>query len=217
MKSYSYDENKAAESANKESVTTRFVDEIVKLIPDCQPTAKPFEHADRCFSIAGKGQFRITRVAGDRFHVSGFWVPVPGPGFATIGPSEALHYNEENPYSDIYISAAKTPQVIAKEIARRFLPGYLAVWAKCETHLAARLDREGKQKANRKQIAALLGVPVNDPEGWNSERTLPLPNALPNGRVKVTDSTASFEINYLPIEQAIKLADYLSKLARGIV
>jgi hypothetical protein len=119
------------------------------------------------------------------------------------------------PSTSISISAEKEIAVIAREIQKRFMPGYLAVLKLCLEKRQNHEDYMARQTNAADDLAHALGV---GRARVNGEKTLSLdlPKAVTNGNahgsVCVSGTSVTFEIRSLELAKAIKLIGFLKAL-----
>lgn len=103
-------------------------------------------------------------------------------------------YNGESP--DITVAFNKSPEKIAAEITRRFLPAARLVWAKVEKCLASRNEYalSTRDTANRVADALRVEAPDRDKAAARSDVTFYSDNPLLH-RVRVCGRTVSFEVS----------------------
>lgn len=148
-----------------------------------------------------------------RVEVHGLWPKLKLQGdVTTISPRDVLGYGETNAYKCVTVSAAKNPVQIAAEIARRFLPGYTAVLAKC---LEYRRQREAFFARTSDLTADLGNLIGRAPEIGRSRETgyisLKCSGTI-YGDVEVRGECVSFNVKHANPEQARKLAAFLATL-----
>jgi hypothetical protein len=124
--------------------------------------------------------------------------------------------------TEITTSADKSPEKIAAEIQRRFMPAYEDVLALC---LARRTEHENYVNTEcdlASEVASALGYPIdiNTVAHWQASRngciTLDLPPNLretsAHGDVEITGSSVGIQIRSLPKQQALRLIEFLKTL-----
>lgn len=128
---------------------------------------------------------------------------------ATIGPWE-LNPRPEDP--TITVSASKSPDTIAADISRRFMPRYLDVLSRCLEVFNKRRAYNERQQSLTANVQAALGY-----EPWGAKATsfdLPpnLKDASAYGDVEISGDTVRVHVNSLNEERALKLIAFLKTL-----
>lgn len=137
-----------------------------------------------------------------------------GPVFA---PRDCLRGTEVNVYSEITVDADKAPDLIARDIARRFLPNYITMFKRCQETRDQHEAYVNGTNVLAEQIAIALGkksrAGYGNREG-SQKNLVDLNDVIEGvyGDVETSDNTASFKIRALPADKAVKLAKFLSTL-----
>lgn len=84
------------------------------------------------------------------------------------GDCGAIKYGESRPI--IGVSISKTPEQIAKDIERRFLPQYLEIETKCRAYKEAKETRLNNRDAACSKLGELVGRPWQ-PNSWKAKDT----------------------------------------------
>lgn len=144
----------------------------------------------------------------ERVLISGYWPRTKTRGGEVIIPRDALAHQEANPYSKITIDWNKPLEQIKRDIDRRFLPGYLAVLKRCKEIRDKRDQGNEEQDRNVQEIARLANGRVS-PHGDK--------NAVyaKNADYTIHGTSVSIKVNYIPVEQAKKVAAFLRCLAEA--
>jgi hypothetical protein len=145
----------------------------------------------------------------NRVTISGIW-PRRNPG-EQVTPS-SLCTDEQAPV--ITISLSKTPEEIARDIERRFLPLYLPLWEKCSVKGQELNAAEAKELSVKEEYGAALGIELSN----DSKR----PGNHINLNVKLaggayfwssayvsSDGSLSFDVRNVPKETALKIIKLL--------
>lgn len=152
-----------------------------------------------------------------KWHVSGYWLGTPGAGAngRYLTPSDV-----SESYPSINLSQAKTPEQIARDIARRFLPEYLRIFAKLEAKQAADNDYDTRRARNWKRITD---------SGYVKYHALPHLKERADVRIKSNaDGSTNYDAGYgevhmesvdsvrlelrsLPVETALAVLELLQK------
>lgn len=110
----------------------------------------------------------------------------------------------------ITISADKTPEKIAEEIRRRFLPEYCHIIIRLRAMRDKDDDFRAKEKSLRDQVADALKTATHGPMGFE------LPAGLREGRcyggVTVSGESVSFDLSNLEGDLALKLIAFLKTI-----
>jgi len=113
---------------------------------------------------------------GDYIHVSGDW---PRDRKGSMVMARDVEYNTASP--SINVGAAKSPEAIARDIRRRFLPEYARLYAKAMAIIASRDQYEATVADNYRLLAAACGGSVAK-SSWQDAWVL---KGLPEG-VEIT-------------------------------
>jgi len=122
----------------------------------------------------------------------------------------AIKYNESSPR--IGISWHKTPEQIAKDIQRRFLPEYLEIEAKCKAYKESKSNRIETRNQKLKELAEYCGQTFTLPTWRNNDHRedFSLPDS--NGKCESYDGESfSMEIRNLNEEQVKLILKLLPK------
>ena len=114
----------------------------------------------------------------------------------------------------ITVALARGHNAVAKDIAKRFLPEYLRIFALAEEKVAADLAYEGKIAANLQRLAAVAGVKLLGAEStYRGEQRKEFSWRVGTAyhEVKVNDHEADLKLNDLTFEQAEHIIKYLQK------
>ena len=113
----------------------------------------------------------------------------------------------------ITVAVSKNPEAIAKDIAKRFLPEYLRVFALAEDKLAKDAAYECRIVTNLERLAECAGVPVA-PQNYrgevNNQFTMRIGERQYHS-VSVTDHDADLKLDSLTFEQAEHIIKYLKQ------
>jgi hypothetical protein len=147
-----------------------------------------------------------TREKDQRISITGIWpTRAPRPHGAEVGPS-SLYPRQDAP--TIYISLKKSPEQIAKDIERRFLPVYLPLWEACCDKAAETETAEAKELARKEEITAILGGKLTDQEKRPDShigRYADLPDKMYIQDIYVSSETVSLDIRSIPYDLALKV------------
>ena len=128
----------------------------------------------------------------------------------TFSPHDLYNPRAESP--SISISCEKSPEAIAKEIQRRFLPDYQTVLFRCIGLRDAHEKYFRDQQALAGQIGSALGTARRNTQGTVFELPRNLTKGSVYGDVDVSGDSVRFRINNVPAAQALKLAAFLRTL-----
>jgi hypothetical protein len=81
-----------------------------------------------------------------KLHIWGHW-PLPGADNRSLTPRDV---REDSPA--VNVSKEKTPEQIARDISRRFLPEYIRIWDKLAAHKAEGEAYDNRRAANWQRI-----------------------------------------------------------------
>lgn len=165
-----------------------------------------------CLRNAGNGRIwlQMTSSKGydlnDRLHISGdlnigknrSYVEVRDANYQRITPGE------------ITVAVARGPEVIAREIATRFLPHYLDVLEKANDKVKAEADYEAKLTANLQRLAKVAGVSVGTVNYRNEvNREFTLKSSGHYHTVKTNETDVDMSLDSLTFDQAEYIIRYL--------
>jgi hypothetical protein len=109
----------------------------------------------------------------------------------------------------IGVGTARGPVVIARDIARRLLPGYLVEFERARGLAAQAVDDAAKRHALTAEIAARMGTTARG-ENWPGEVSWsPLGQGYGDVKVSTSGDRAAFNVRGLTKAQALALADLL--------
>jgi hypothetical protein len=149
------------------------------------------------------------REKDQRISITGIW-PLRQPGTETT-PS-CLYPRQDAP--SIYIALSKSPEQIAKDIERRFLPVYLPQREACYNLGLERNAAEAKELARKEEITAILGGRLSEqekrPEG-RIGRYCNLPNKMYIQDIFVATDTVSLDIRSIPYDLALQIFRLIKK------
>ncbi len=132
----------------------------------------------------------------DKFHIFGVFPTTKKDGQRTYYGGDI----------SINVSDTKTPEQIARDIERRFLPAYLPALEQSITQVLKANTYDQKRQANIQKMADYLGVEVRENliYVYNKNKGL-------NSTIKAYgEDTVNFELEVTP-EMAIKIFDLLKK------
>lgn len=161
-----------------------------------------FDRAD----LVGSGGATIclltSRHEAGRVRVSGRWPRLPDGG----------HYYPGKGSTAITCSAGRDPRALAKDIERRFLPGYLAEYAKAVEYCQAR----GRGEAAAIELATRIGdvIGTNPGQLRNGSVTVLVYLAEAHGRIEVTAGSppsVSLNLGSVTPDQALRIAEVLAE------
>jgi hypothetical protein len=111
----------------------------------------------------------------------------------------------------ITIALSRGPVAIAKDIAKRFLPEYLRVFALAQAKVAADNSYEAKITTNLQRLAAVAGVTLPTEQRHYNEVNKSFTFHLGNSyhEVKVSDKDVDLKLQDLSFEQAEHIIKYL--------
>jgi hypothetical protein len=144
----------------------------------------------------GKGRER------DRLHVHGSW------------PRDQRH-GSYAPYSNapaISVSISRDPKAIAREIERRFLPGFLPLWHAAEGRRREAEESNAKAETLAARLRDLFGLPHPEPSRYGNDRD----------SVHVHAGAARFEVRrYGSVKVEVNTSDHdvvlrLAETVRGL-
>lgn len=153
---------------------------------------------------------------GTRIGVSGSW-PQTGSG-SQLTPRYCLRDSEiADKTTEITVSGEKTPEQIARDVARRLLPDYSELFGKLRDVARQRDDHRAQVIATANRIADALGARRVDEDrlpGEVSSLTIH-PGKLNVYEVRVYGDSASVEISSLPVSQVLALVEWLKANGGG--
>jgi hypothetical protein len=153
------------------------------------------------FPASGKDKNRIS--------ISGVW---PHRKAHTQVVPSALYPQQEAP--SITVSADKTPEQIAGDIEKRFLPVYLPMWEACYQRGQELNAAEDKELSAKEEITAVLDCKLSDRErepGNRIGRYSSLPGSMYIQDIYVGTGTVSLDIRSIPHDLAIKVLKLLKE------
>jgi hypothetical protein len=113
----------------------------------------------------------------------------------------------------ITVAISRGPEAIAKDIAKRFLPEYLRIFALAEEKVATDAAYEAKIETNLQRLAAMAGVNFHSEDGLNyrgeQRKSFSWKVGTAYHEVKVNDHDADLKLNDLTFEQAEKIITLL--------
>ena len=113
----------------------------------------------------------------------------------------------------ISVALSRGCEAIAKDIAKRFLPEYLRIFALVEEKVATDLAYEQKIAANLQRLADVAGVQFHSEDGLNyrgeQRKEFSWKVGTAYHEVKVNDHEADLKLNDLTFEQAEKIITLL--------
>lgn len=149
-----------------------------------------------------------------RLAVSGNW-PKSNRDSQVFIPRDL--YNPQVSSPEITVDADKTPEKIAADINRRFVPAYIAILAR----LTERRDSHDKyiddSNGLAEQLAKALGAsaPRHPSNGTRDVRRqhVDVPSTLGfYGNIEASSNSADFTLRSVPADKALKLARFLATL-----
>lgn len=191
---------------NSSSQFQNQVNEIVALLPGASVVEVSSNSAS--VRLSSGGVFGIVLSSADQLTVRANWpkseLPQNRHNYNTLVYPKVL-YSDKVPSdagATIFISASKKPEVIAREIQRRFISSFEPAYAAC----AAKRDFNDKWEVDRENLALFIAVksrrsrPSHSPFDFSG----PLGSTI---RVASPESVR-FEVTVDP-EQAARLIDFL--------
>jgi len=147
----------------------------------------------------------------NRLEVSGNWpqcrIAKDSHNGPMVTPRDILRGNEVDPSGSITVSAERTPEQIAKDITRRFLPGYTEMYVRCALRRNER-DAEAVAKADlEKYLIELVGDErLNLPKSFTETRSC-------YGSVVVNSSNSiQIDLRGLDSKTAVEVLNFLKTL-----
>lgn len=120
---------------------------------------------------------------------------------ATRGTSQRSFDHKTPHFDGINVSGAKSPEQIAKDVQRRFLPTAETLWAACDAWVAEQADYYGNKAVFKTEIDALM-----KPHGYHGSESV-------KASVRyIGKDYATIELDSLKIEQVRKLAAFLKTI-----
>lgn len=152
-----------------------------------------------------------------KFHVSGNYPRYVDGRFCTPRDAGAVKYNESNP--SINVSAAREPQVIARDIVRRFLPEFTRCWLACVERVAQDLEHINGTSKSAERIRKALGKGADpqvskDQDKRNSCVSLNYHAYSFYGDFRVSDGTGELSLKSVPVAVLVEIATLLAKHAK---
>jgi hypothetical protein len=133
-----------------------FMIQIAGYLPDfeyCQPTP---ERTPRLAGPDGMAIYINTDNRQGKLHIHGEW---PMDGTKYMSPrSWCVVVYDENQDVGINVGADRSPEVIAREITRRFLPAYLALYKKCMERKAEHDAYRNRAYKTACELATVAGL-----------------------------------------------------------
>jgi len=114
----------------------------------------------------------------------------------------------------INVSVTRTPEAIAREVERRFLPEWRPLWTKAIARLESSRKHEGDTRLNAEMLAEIVGVDPNEVDK-NGRFSLYRSSIFPESisEVKVSGDSVTLEI-HCDVESARDILKALVKLSR---
>jgi hypothetical protein len=113
----------------------------------------------------------------------------------------------------INVSVTRTPEAIAREVERRFLPEWKPLWEKSLARLDSSRKHEGETKSNAAELAEIVGIDPSeiDKNGrFSLYRSSIFPESI--SEVKVSGDSVTLEI-HCDVENAREILRALVRLA----
>jgi len=179
---------------------------ILKHLPEWQLDPRYNDHCWCAVLTDGNGRgihVNATQAKG-RLYLSGCW-PTDSEN-RVHGPDKHLH---------ITVARNRPPEKIATEIQRRFLPWYLAEYAKQTEHVKECNDRRDQQQELTANLAALLGPEASRRLQSNRDRNQ-TPNRIYANGITVdvhSNGDVSIEIRYTTVKIAKAVLKAYAKAA----
>ena len=123
----------------------------------------------------------------------------------------AISWDETAPV--INVSPHRSAEAVARDIARRFLPRYTEVWARCREKIEGRREYRRRAKENAERIAKAIGAAPNDVrahEGGDAYTIYVRATDLQYGRIEVGGSYAEIRVSVRDMGAAEKIARVLA-------
>lgn len=186
--------------------------QIAAHMPDGWTAAAPDSHDNGAYLIGPDNvQVQITRIpsysgSGDRYDIN---------GRPTREESkQAGRYSDKTEYpagrKGITVSAAKTPQQIARDITNRLLPGYLPYLAALRDRACAANEHEDRVITFRDELLTAIG----DAGQPHDDHDIYLTVDDGYGVMRVQDGNVTFERLTVPGDLALEIAAVLAEGAR---
>lgn len=139
-------------------------------------------------------------------HVSGRY---PSDGTRGMAPRDwgAVAYNETGP--DINVTASRSPDAIAKDIARRFLSEYERIYAACLVKQEERNASRSDQRNAVQQVAKALGFGARGPKADDVDNVKVSYHGTPDGYGDLTPT--SINLRSLSLACVLDIAAVVAK------
>ena len=198
-----YDNYLAQQKAAAELATKKFNALVKAVAAALGGKVEPSEHFSGIDLGAGLGLHLHKVWNAERMEVSGQW-PKTAKG-EVQSPSSRYDY-VEGLLSSITVSVDRTAEAIATDVARRFLPGYKAQFAKQLERVKGYDQHADDTRETSIRVSQALGQPVlKETSGSSHDRprlSLDLKDDCGYGHVTVSGKTVDIDIRGLPIEHA---------------
>ena len=185
-------------------------DELLRQIAAHLPDFQLKAPADgRPSYLAGPDGMEIWINAGrerGKLHIFGHW-PMDGNKHMSPRSWGAVAYNESQDIS-IHVGADRPPEVIAREITRRFLPRYRELYSKCIERKAQNDSAKNAAYDRVRALAKQAGEPCPHADQDRSEYSFHLGRIESEGwygDVRVGSSYVYIDLRSLPLEKAMRV------------
>jgi hypothetical protein len=155
----------------------------------------------------------LGRDKGGKMRLSGHWPVDPRTGASTLTPSQ--HVDAEKAYSSINVDITRETHALARDIERRFMPGYLAAFESVLKR--ARQDAEDIERAERE--IALLETAAGERTAHKHNRRPGLATiSIPGGTIERRHgSDIKIEVTSVPLDAALAIIKILRTYDAGQV
>ncbi len=136
------------------------------------------------------------------------------------GSSEYFGGDRGDGYCSISVSVDKSPEQIAKDILRRFLPGYLTSFSRCVEARDGQLAFNNQNLTTARRIVEAAGEVFTDDFRARFNQGGQEVSAYINRReenalrlaVRASGDTAEIDVGSLPADKAVRLVEFLKTL-----
>jgi hypothetical protein len=166
------------------------------------------EHADGRRICLQKSRGSSSREAEKLYIDAGTWpkARTVAEGSTTISP-----YQIGEAAPGIHVSRNRGPEIIAREITRRFLPEYTRIWEKAKARAESEDSRVDATVATYRALCAGLGIEAKEQPNYRGAYEISL-YGLPGGiygDISISADTAELRIRSTPVALAVKVCETL--------
>jgi len=144
-----------------------------------------------------------------RYEVSPVWPTYPDGSMCYPSTYDPMHIDRIN------VSASRGAVAIAKDVQRRFLPGYVAAWRAMMARVEAQRAHEARGLDGLTRIAALVNKPIRTEYNGRPNTSLYLSGDFHPHQVTVHGDSVRFEAFSCPVEVALAILPLLRTTEKG--